>query len=112
VQIIFNAMRMGGTWSSWYDASFKCGGFSARDRICVQELDAKFAQYEQSVNSAERQGLAEDIQRSILENLYFVPIFRHVGANAIGPRIAAQNRCLIGPHQEGRFLCISNVHDG
>ena len=58
VHIIFNAMRMGGTWSSWYDASFKCGGFSARDRICVQALDAKFAQYEQSVNPAERQGLA------------------------------------------------------
>ena len=34
--------------------------------------------------------LAEEIQRSILENLYFVPIFRHAGVNAIGPRIAAQ----------------------
>ena len=62
----------------------------AYETACVQELDAKFAQYEQSVNPAERQKLAEDIQRSILENLYFVPIFRHAFMNAIGPRIAAQ----------------------
>jgi peptide/nickel transport system substrate-binding protein len=90
VQILFNATRMGGTWANWYEAFFKCGGFSSRDRICVQELDAKFAQYEQSVNPAERQKLAEEIQRSILENLYFVPFFRHAFMNAIGPRIAAQ----------------------
>jgi peptide/nickel transport system substrate-binding protein len=90
VQILFNATRMGGTWSNWYEAFFKCGGFSGRDRICVQELDAKFAQYEQSINPAERQKLAEEIQRGILENLYFVPVFRHAFVNAIGPRIAAQ----------------------
>lgn len=90
VQIIFNATRIGGTWSNWYEAFFKCGGFSVRDRICVQELDAKFAQYEQSVNPAERQKLAEEIQRGILENLYLVPVFRHAFVNAIGPRIAAQ----------------------
>jgi peptide/nickel transport system substrate-binding protein len=90
VQIIFNATRMGGTWSNWYEAFFKCGGFMARDLLCVQELDAKFAQYEQSIHPAERQKLAEDIQRSILENLYFVPFFRHAFVNAIGPRIAAQ----------------------
>jgi peptide/nickel transport system substrate-binding protein len=90
VQILFNATRMGGTWSNWYEAFFKCGGFSGRDRFCVQELDAKFAQYEQSINPAERQKLAEDIQRGILENLYLVPVFRHAFVNAIGPRIAAQ----------------------
>src|SRR6266508_1215193 len=90
VQIIFNGTRMGGTWSSWYEAFFKCGGFNARDRLCVQELDGKFAQYEQSINPAERQKLAEEIQRGILENLYFVPVFRHAFVNAIGPRIAAQ----------------------
>ena len=90
VQILFNATRIGGSWSNWYEAFFKCGGFNFRDRICVQELDAKFAQYEQSINPAERQKLAEEIQRSILENLYLVPVFRHAFVNAIGPRIAAQ----------------------
>ena len=33
---------------------------------------------------------ASEIQRSILENLYVVPVFRHAGVAAIGPRIAAQ----------------------
>ena len=73
VQILFNATRMGGTWSNWYEAFFKCGGFSVRDRMCVRELDAKFAQYEQSVNPAERQKLAEDIQRSILSSCILYP---------------------------------------
>jgi peptide/nickel transport system substrate-binding protein len=90
VQIILNATRMGGTWSNWYEAFFKCGGFNGRDRICVKDLDAKFAQYEHSINPTERKMLAEDIQRNILENVYFVPVFRHAFINAIGPRIAAQ----------------------
>jgi hypothetical protein len=38
---------------------------------------------------AERKVLAEEIQRGILENYYFVPVFRHAFMNAIGPRIAA-----------------------
>ena len=66
------------SWSNWYEAYFKCGGFNSRDRICVQDLDTKFARYEASVDPAERQKLAEDIQRGILENLYLVPVFRHV----------------------------------
>jgi len=90
VQIIFNAARVGGTWANWYEAFFKCGGFNSRDRICVPELDTKFAQYEQSTSPAERQQLAEEMQRSILEQYYLVPVFRHAFVNAIGPRIAAQ----------------------
>jgi ABC-type transport system substrate-binding protein len=39
---------------------------------------------------AERKTLAEQIQREILEDYYFVPVFRHAFVNAIGPRIAAQ----------------------
>lgn len=90
LQILFNATRVGGTWANWYESFFKCGGFNSRDRICVKELDDKFTQYERSVNPAERQKLAEEIQRAILENAYFVPIFRHAFVNAIGPKVAAQ----------------------
>jgi hypothetical protein len=32
--------------------------------------------------------MAEEIQRAILENYYFVPVFRHAFVNAMGPRIA------------------------
>jgi peptide/nickel transport system substrate-binding protein len=89
-QIILNGARIGGSWANWYEGHFKCGGFNSKDRFCVQELDAKFEQYEKSINPDERQKLAEEVQRGILENYYFVPVFRHAFVNAIGPRIAAE----------------------
>jgi ABC-type transport system substrate-binding protein len=89
VQIIMNGARIGGSWSNWYESLFKCGGFNAKDMICVKELDDKFERYQQSIEPKERQRLAEEIQRAILENYYFVPVFRHAFVNAIGPRIAA-----------------------
>ena len=57
--------------------------------FCVKDLDAKSEQYQKSFNRDERKKLAEEIQRGILENLYFVPVFRHAFVNAIGPRIKA-----------------------
>ena len=90
VQIIMNAARVGGTWSNWYDSFIKCGGFNGRDRNCVAELDEKFSKYIASTNRIERKNLATEIQREILENYYFVPVFRHAFVNAIGPRIAAK----------------------
>jgi ABC-type transport system substrate-binding protein len=89
VQIILNAARVGGTWSNWYDSFIKCGGFNGRDRNCVPELDTKFSQYLASVDPSERKRLAIEIQREILENYYFIPVFRHAAMQAIGPRIAA-----------------------
>jgi len=55
----------------------------------VPELDGKFSQYLASVDRDERQRLAEEIQREILENYYLVPVFRHAAMQAIGPRVAA-----------------------
>jgi ABC-type transport system substrate-binding protein len=89
VQIIMNAARVGGTWSNWYDSFLRCGGFNGRDRNCVPELDAKFNRYLASVDRDERKRLAEEIQREILENYYFVPVFRHAAMQAIGPRVEA-----------------------
>jgi peptide/nickel transport system substrate-binding protein len=88
-QIIFNAARVGGTWSNWYDSFMRCGGFNGRDRNCVPELDAKFDKYLTSTSRDERKKLAEEIQKEILENYYFVPVFRHAFVNAIGPRLKA-----------------------
>src|SRR5438552_12955097 len=90
VQIIFQAARIAGSWSFWYEGFFKCGGFNSRDRICVKDLDGKFDQYERSINPAERKKVAEEIQRGILENYYLVPVFRHAFVNAIGPKVVAQ----------------------
>ena len=52
-------------------------------------IDGKFNKYLASTDHTERKNLAAEIQREILENYYFVPVFRHAFVNAIGPRIAA-----------------------
>jgi peptide/nickel transport system substrate-binding protein len=90
VQMIMHGARIGGTWSNWYETFFKCGGFNAADRLCVPELDAKLDRYNTSIDPADRKQLAEQVQRSILENYYLVPVFRHAFMNAIGPRIDAK----------------------
>jgi len=90
VQIILNATRIGGTWSNWYDTMFRCGGFQAKGFFCVKDLDDKFTKYLASSDRTERQQLAEQIQKTMLEEYYFVPVFRHAFVNAIGPRVAAK----------------------
>jgi peptide/nickel transport system substrate-binding protein len=90
VQIIFNAARIGGTWSNWYDTMFKCGGFQSKDFFCVKEIDQRFATYLASSDRNERRQLAEQIQQAILDEYYFVPVFRHAFVNAIGPRVAGK----------------------
>jgi ABC-type transport system substrate-binding protein len=89
LQIIMNATRIGGSWSNWYDGMFKCGGFQSKDMICIKDLDAKYAKYATSFDRAERKKLAEEIQKTILEEYYFVPVFRHAFLNAYGPRLKA-----------------------
>src|SRR5689334_16102926 len=89
VQIILNASRIGGTWSNWFDGMFRCGGFQSRDFFCVADLDQAFEKYLASTDRAERAKLAEHIQREMLENYYFVPVFRHAFVSAIGPRVLA-----------------------
>ena len=89
VNIVFAGARIGASWANWYEADFKCGGLLSADAFCVKPLDDKFAEYLASDQRARRKALAEEIQRDILENYYFVPVFRHAFMNAIGPRIAA-----------------------
>jgi ABC-type transport system substrate-binding protein len=89
VNIILAGARIGASWANWYESLFKCGGRLGADAICVNDLDEKFALYTRSEQPTERKRLAEEIQRQILENYYFIPVFRHAFMNAIGPRIAA-----------------------
>jgi peptide/nickel transport system substrate-binding protein len=91
VNILLTGARIGASWANWYESELKCGGMLAADKFCVEELDAKYEQYLKSDQPAERKVLAEEIQRAILENYYFVPVFRHAFMNAIGPRIKATN---------------------
>jgi peptide/nickel transport system substrate-binding protein len=89
INIVFTGARVGASWANWYESEFKCGGMLAADEFCVKDLDAKYEKYLASDKPDERKALAEEIQRGILENYYFVPVFRHAFMNAIGPRIAA-----------------------
>ncbi len=89
VNIIFAGARIGASWANWYESDFKCGGMLSADEFCVKDLDAKYAKYLTSDKPDDRKALAEAIQREILENYYFVPVFRHAFMNAIGPRIKA-----------------------
>jgi ABC-type transport system substrate-binding protein len=90
-QIVLNATRIGGTWSNWYDGMFKCGGFQSNDFFCVKELDDKFSKYLSSIDPKERKQLAYEIQTAILENYFFVPVFRHAFVNAYGPGSRRRN---------------------
>ncbi len=90
VNILFEGARIGASWANWYESLFKCGGRLGADTICVKELDAKFDQYTRSESAKEREQLAAEIQKAILDNYYFVPVFRHAFMNAIGPRIEAK----------------------
>jgi ABC-type transport system substrate-binding protein len=89
LNIVLAGARIGATWANWYESLFRCGGRLGADAICVNDLDTKFDKYVASVAPAERKRLAEEIQREILENYYFIPVFRHAFMNGIGPRIAA-----------------------
>jgi peptide/nickel transport system substrate-binding protein len=90
VNIIFSGARIGASWAGWYESNFRCGGHLASDKICGAELDAKFERYLASDRPAERHEMAHQIQREILEQYYFVPVFRHAVSAGIGPRIAAE----------------------
>jgi hypothetical protein len=52
VQMILHGVRIAGSWSFWYEAQVKCGGFDVRDRVCIKELDEKFARNDSSLGYA------------------------------------------------------------
>ena len=89
-QIILNGARIGASWANWYESLFKCGGLLSAGHDLRQGSRRQVrALYRIRSSRAERKKLAEEIQREILENYYFVPVFRHAFMNAIGPRIDA-----------------------
>jgi len=88
VQILLNISGSPGDWAGRYRAYFRCGGFASR--TCVPEMDARFDRYEKSIDLTEREKVAREIQAGILENAYFVPVYRLAFINGIGPKVAAQ----------------------
>ena len=60
-----------------------------RRRVLRQRSRRQYDQYLAPDKPEDRKALAEEIQRGILDNYYFVTVFRHAFVNAIGPRIKA-----------------------
>jgi peptide/nickel transport system substrate-binding protein len=62
-----------------------CGG--AASFICEPQIEALWAQHQASFDPAERDRLSKDIQRLIIEEYYFVPIYINAFVHAVGPRV-------------------------
>ncbi len=62
-----------------------CEGASSR--LCIESISQKFQQYEQSTNPEERESLLDEIQAEILDNYYFVPVYRQAFILGKGPKI-------------------------
>ena len=54
----------------------------------MPEIDQKFEAYEKSINPQERERLLSEIQTYILDNHIFVPVYRLVFFEVVGPRLA------------------------
>ena len=91
VQIIMNATRIGGTLVELVRRRCSNAAASRAKRLLLRHRRSTINSTVPGVVSirAERKKLAEQIQTEILEEYYFVPVFRHAFVNAIGPRIAA-----------------------
>ena len=92
VQIIFNATRIGGTLVELVRRA--CSNAAAsrpRTSSASRTSTTKFEQVSDIVSTAtSARSWPRRSSATILENYYFVPVFRHAFVNAIGPRITAQ----------------------
>src|SRR5262249_22690989 len=61
------------------------GAFSS---ICVPEIDDMMAKYDSSTDVNERKKLLDQVQTTLLDNYYIIPILRQAFINLLGPRIA------------------------
>ena len=89
VNILFTGARIGASWANCTKSLFKCGGQLGADAVCVKiSTPSSNATPTRKIPPSGEQ-LAEEFEREILENYYFIPVFRHAFMNAIGPRIDA-----------------------
>ncbi|HEX2171508.1 MAG TPA: hypothetical protein VHL09_03570, partial [Dehalococcoidia bacterium] len=73
-----------------------CPPQGASSQICDPTIDEMFARYEASTDGQEREQISAEIQRYILDNFIFVPIYRQAFINVKGPRIANPWQEIIG----------------
>lgn len=62
-----------------------CGGSASF--VCEPQIEKLWTKHEASVKPDERDGLIKAIQRIIIEEYYFVPIYLNPFVHAVGPRV-------------------------
>jgi len=61
------------------------GAFSS---LCIPEIEEKMTRYDSSTDPAERKKLLDEVQVTLLDNYYIIPVLRQAFINLLGPRIA------------------------
>ena len=62
-----------------------CGGQASY--ICEPQIEALWAKHEASIDPAERDRLAKEIQRILVEESYLVPLYLNPFVHAVTPKV-------------------------
>jgi peptide/nickel transport system substrate-binding protein len=69
-----------------------CGGSSSF--ICEPQIEALWAKHQASIDLDERERLVKAIQRIVVEEYYFVPIYLNPFVHAVGPRVLPEGEAV------------------
>ena len=105
--IVLNTSGAPGDAASRIRAFAICKGSASR--ICVPEIDEKFAQYEKSTDRIERERLLTEVQQSMIENHIFPPVYRRVAFTGVGPRVANKPDEVVGAIRQ--FVTVGPYED-
>ena len=60
--------------------------------VCEPQIEALWAKHQASLDLAEREQLVKSIQRILIEEYYFVPIYINTFVHAVGPRVLPEGK--------------------
>ena len=98
-QILLIGTGTAGAFVARFKAYVGCEPFASR--MCVPEIDEIIAQYDASVNPAEREELAAKANAAVADGYYKIPIYWFSFIDAVGPRIAVMYLVLQRQFREG-----------
>ena len=88
-QILLIGTGTAGAFVARFKAYVGCEAFASR--MCVPEIDEVIAQYDASVNPAEREQLAAKANAAVADGYYKIPIYWFSFIDAVEPRIAVMS---------------------
>ncbi len=69
-----------------------CGGPASF--LCEPQIEALWAKHQASLDLAEREKLVKEIQRIVVEEYYFVPVYLNPFVHAVGPRVLPEGEAV------------------